>query len=289
MRGMTGFSYISQITEYGKLNVYLRSLNSRFLEIKLNIPSAFYGLESRIRKMLSDKIKRGKLELTIDFYPKGVVGYEINVNEDLAESYFLSLKKLSNRLGLLPDIDIVDIASMPDVINLVKFEVPSSFLDQVQDLVSKVIEDIIKQKKKEGEEAKKNIMEIISKIRHEINIISLRWVEVNNLIEDKIKERVNKFFSEYDSKKEIDTSIVAFLLKIDINEEIFRFENHLNDLEKLMDSEVEVGKKFEFILQELNREVNTIASKSFDYNISSSVIEIKVALEKIREHIQNIE
>ncbi len=288
MKGMTGFSYISEMSEYGKVSVYLKTLNSRFLELRVLLPPSLQSLESQIRKMLKDNFRRGRVELIVDFYPKGV-GFEVSVNEELAKSYFLSLKKLSNYLGLLPDIEIVDIANMPNVVNLVNSDISPSFSKQVKTLVMKAIKDVVRQRIKEGEQTKRNIIDIVNEVKKEIENISLRWIEVNKLVEEKVKEKVEKFLKDYENRKEIDTAIVSFLLKVDINEEIFRFKKHIEDLENLLNSDGEVGKKFEFILQELNREANTISSKSFDYVISSSVIEIKTSLEKIREHIQNVE
>lgn len=288
MKGMTGFSYISKITEYGKINVYLKSLNSRFFELRMIVSPFLQKLEPTFREMIKKDFKRGKIELIVEFLPKGT-SFEMVVDEELAKSYFLSLKKLSNYLGLLPDIEIVDIANMPNVINLVKPELPNSFLRNIQNIVKRAIEDVLKQRTKEGEETKRDIEEIISKIKQDISLIVSRWNEVNFSIEEKVKERVEKFLKEYENRKEVDTSLISFLMKIDINEEMFRFSKHLESLEVLLDTEGEIGKKIEFLLQELGREINTVASKSFDYFISSKVVEIKTSLEKIKEHIQNIE
>ncbi|MEN2997485.1 MAG: YicC/YloC family endoribonuclease [Brevinematia bacterium] len=288
MKGMTGFSYIHKVTKYGKVNVSLKTLNSRFLEIKLVIHPFLQELELSIRKMLKDSFKRGKVELFIDFFPKGTE-FKVEVDEELAKGYFLSLKKLSNYLGLLPDIEIVDIAKMPNVVNLVKLELPSSFFSQVRRIVKKAIDEVLSQRIEEGNETRENIVEILFKIRKSLDAIRARWGAVNLSIEEKVRERVERFFKDYRDRNELDVAVVAFLLKVDINEEIFRFSRHLEDLEKLVSSDSEIGKKIEFLVQELNREINTIASKSFDYEISSSVVEIKSALEKIREHAQNIE
>lgn len=288
MRGMTGFSYISKDTDYGRITVYLKSLNSRFLEIKTVIPTTIQFVEEIARRVIKKSFKRGKVELVIDFYPK-TNNFDIHVNKELAKVYFESLRSLSNYLGLLPDIEIVDIARMQDVISIIRTEPSLELKKQIVMLIKKSVANVLKQRIKEGESVKNECIMSISKVRASLEKISERWNIVNTHIEHKVKERVDRFLKEYENRKEIDTSIISFLMKIDINEELFRLSQHLSDLEKLLDSDGEVGKKIEFILQELNREVNTIASKSFDYTISSLVVHIKTELERIREHIQNIE
>lgn len=287
MKGMTGFSHISKLTDYGRVDVYLKSLNSRFLEVKVLLPPILQSFEPFIRKLIKDNFKRGKIEVVMEFLPRGV-SFDVFVDEELGKKYFMSLKKLSNALGLLPDIEIVDIASMPNVVNVVKSELPKSFIRELQSIFKKALNEVLKQRKLEGLKTKEDILKLIHNIKNSVSELQKRWGEINSEIENKVKERVERFLKEYENRKEVDTAIVSFLMKVDINEEIFRFSKHLEDLEKLLDMDG-IGKKVEFILQELIREVNTIASKSFDYTISSLVVDIKSSIESIREHIQNIE
>lgn len=287
MKGMTGFSHISKLTDYGRVDVYLKSLNSRFLEVKVLLPPILQSFEPFIRKLIKDNFKRGKIEVVIEFLPRGV-SFDVFIDEELGKKYFMSLKKLSNALGLLPDIEIVDIASMPNVVNVVKSELPKSFIRELQSIFKKALNEVLKQRELEGLKTKEDILKLIHNIKNSVSELQKRWGEINSEIENKVKERVEKFLKEYENRKEVDTAIVSFLMKVDINEEIFRFSKHLEDLEKLLDMDG-IGKKVEFILQELIREVNTIASKSFDYTISSLVVDIKSSIESIREHIQNIE
>lgn len=284
---MTGFSHISKLTDYGRVDVYVKSLNSRFLELKVLLPPILQGLEPFVRKLIRDNFRRGKVEVIVEFLPRGL-SFEVFVDEELGKRYFLSLKKLSNALGLLPDIEIVDIANMPNVVNLVRSELPPTFIKELKSILKKAVNEVMKQRKAEGEKTKEDIEKIIEDIKKSLAELQNRWNEVNIEIESKVKERVERFLKEYENRKEVDTSIVAFLMKVDINEEIFRFSKHLETLEGLLDMD-NIGKKVEFVLQELVREVNTIASKSFDYVISSLVVDIKSSIEKIREHIQNIE
>lgn len=288
MRGMTGFSYISKDTDYGRITIYLKSLNSRFLEIKTIIPTTIQFVEEIARSVIKSSFKRGKIELIVDFYPK-TNNFDIHINKELAKVYFESLRSLSNYLGLLPDIKVVDIARMQDVMSIVRSEPPLELKKQIEALIEESVADVLKQRIKEGELVRNECIEAIGRVRKNLEKISERWNVVNTIIEEKVKERVNRFLKEYENRKEIDASIISFLMKVDINEEVFRLSQHLNDLENLLNSDGELGKRVEFLLQELNREANTIASKSFDYTISSLVVDIKTELEKIREHIQNIE
>lgn len=289
MNGMTGFSYISKDSDFGRITISLKSLNSKFLEIKIVLPPALYQIDPKLRRLIKENFRRGKIELFIELAPKKQLN-EVIINEELAKNYFLSIKKLSNEIGLLPDIDIVDVVKMPNVVSIVESkDIPKELITEIEKYTKSVIKEVKKQRREEGEETKKDILKLINKIQENTLQIEKIAEKINEKIEQKVKERVLKYLQEFSNKQELDYSIIAFLMKIDINEEIIRLNMHLSNLKKTIENEEEIGKKGEFIVQEIIRESNTISAKSFDHETSKLIVEIKSDAEKIREHLQNIE
>jgi uncharacterized protein (TIGR00255 family) len=288
MIGMTGYSSVNKETKVGKVSMSLRSLNSKFLEIKINSPTNLIQFEKIARDMIKSKIKRGKIDLFVEISNKGQDSVSVEINEDLVKSYFSTIKNLSLSLGVLPDIEIKDIISLPGIIKVSNNQTNQQPINELKRMFSKLLDDVLKQKIEEGTKIKADIDELISKIIDSINEISSKIDILNAEIEKKVIDRVSKYLGD-PKNIEVGISTVSFLLKTDINEELVRLKMHTESFKTLIDSTDEVGKKGEFILQEMMREANTIAAKSFSYEISSLVIGIKSNIEKIREHLQNVE
>jgi len=288
MIGMTGYSSVNKETKVGKVSMSLRSLNSKFLEIKINSPTNLIQFEKIARDMIKNKIKRGKIDLFVEISNKGQDSVSVEINEDLVKSYFSTIKNLSLSLGVLPDIEIKDIISLPGIIKVSNNQTNQQPINELKRMFSKLLDDVLKQKIEEGTKIKADIDELISKIIDSINEISSKIDILNAEIEKKVIDRVSKYLGD-PKNIEVGISTVSFLLKTDINEELVRLKMHTESFKTLIDSTDEVGKKGEFILQEMMREANTIAAKSFSYEISSLVIGIKSNIEKIREHLQNVE
>jgi uncharacterized protein (TIGR00255 family) len=293
MVGMTGYSSISKDTKLGRISMSLRSLNSRFLEIKINMPSNLIAgglgdFEKVARDMIKSNIRRGKIDVFIDFSIKGQDSTTVELNEELAKLYFSSIKNLSLSLGLLPDIEIKDIIALPGVMKVSNTQRNYPTLGELKKMFSKLLNDVVKQRVEEGKRIKEDVDKLISEILASIDEISSKVDVLNSEIEKKVFDRVSRYLGD-PKNLEIGISTISFLMKIDINEELVRLRMHTESLKALINSDDEVGKKGEFILQEMMRESNTIAAKSFSYDISNLVVGIKTNIEKIREHLQNVE
>ncbi len=293
MMGMTGYSSISKDTKFGRISMSLRSLNSRFLEIKVNMPNNLIvgGLgdfEKVARDMIKSKLKRGKIDVFIDFFSKGQDSTTVELNEELAKLYFSSIKNLSLSLGLLPDIEIKDIIALPGVMKVSSVQKNYPTLKELKKMFSKLLDDVIKQRMEEGKKIKEDVDKLISEILTKIDEISSKVDVLNSEIERRVFDKVSRYLGD-PKNFEIGVSTISFLMKTDINEELVRLRMHAENLGALVSSGDEVGKKGEFILQEMMRESNTIAAKSFSYDISNLVVAIKANIEKIREHLQNVE
>jgi uncharacterized protein (TIGR00255 family) len=289
MNGMTGFSYISKELDFGRLIISLRSLNSRFLEIKTTLPPIIQKIEPKLRSYLKENFRRGKIELFIELHLRKQIN-QVTIDEELAKNYFMSMKKISNKLGLLPDIEIVDVIKMPNVLSIIPpLDPPEEIIREVEKYTKTAINEVKKQRQREGEETKEDIEELIKKLEENILDIDEISKNLNEKIEQKVKEKITKYLQEFPNRPELDHSVIAFLMKIDINEEITRLKMHITNLKETLENEESIGKKGEFVIQEIIREANTISSKSLNYEISKNIVEIKSIAEKIREHLQNIE
>ncbi|MGC8870880.1 MAG: YicC/YloC family endoribonuclease, partial [Brevinematia bacterium] len=168
MNGMTGFSYISKELDFGRLTISLRSLNSRFLEIKTTLPPIIQKIEPKLRSYLKENFRRGKIELFIELHLRKQIN-QVTIDEELAKNYFMSMKKISNKLGLLPDIEIVDVIKMPNVLSIIPpLDPPEEIIREVEKYTKTAINEVKKQRQREGEETKEDIEELIKKLEENI-------------------------------------------------------------------------------------------------------------------------
>ncbi len=291
MEGMTGYANVEYKDDFIKISVNAKSLNSRFLELKVQVSQNVLFLEKDIREMLAKFFRRGKIEIWVSVsLVKNNSNYVVSVDYDAAKEYFLAVKKLSNELGLLPDIEIVDIIDRVGVIKVSEVDLRGNnrVKSSVLSAVKKALKELKNQRKYEGRKIKENVLDLISDISRGITEIESKVPFLNEAIQDKILQKYNKVLHrEFDPVEII--GFYSFLFKMDINEELIRLKMHLENLKSLVENGEEIGKKSEFILQEMMRESNTIASKSYSYEINSIIVDIKSCVEKIREHIQNVE
>ncbi len=291
MEGMTGYANVEYKDDFIKISVNAKSLNSRFLELKVQVSQNVLFLEKDIREMLAKFFRRGKIEIWVSVsLVKNNSNYVVSVDYDAAKEYFLAVKKLSNELGLLPDIEIVDIIDRVGVIKVSEVDLRENnrVKSSVLSAVKKALKELKNQRKYEGRKIKENVLDLISDISRGITEIESKVPFLNEAIQDKILQKYNKVLHrEFDPVEII--GFYSFLFKMDINEELIRLKMHLENLKSLVENGEEIGKKSEFILQEMMRESNTIASKSYSYEINSIIVDIKSCVEKIREHIQNVE
>ena len=280
---MTSFGR-AQSEENSILNfsIEMKSVNHRYLDINIRMPKAMISLEEKIRNMISKRLNRGKVDVFINYKNYGNSTAEPVLNINLAKAYFDCLKEIENELHTIDDITTTKIARFPDVITVVEKE---ENLDDILNEISPLINRI-----REGEKLKEDIL---IKIEHIYNMV----VEIEKLADTiplnykkKLEERLGELLTEV----EIDESRIALEVAIlsdksAIDEEITRLKSHLSQFKDTLELDEAIGRKLDFIIQEMNREANTIASKSIDINMTNYVIEIKNTIEKIREQVQNIE
>ncbi len=289
---MTGFSRYENQNEDLTCKVEIRSVNNRFIDINTRLPKSLAPLELPLKKMVKSKCARGSFDISIAIEKNGdsKANLEVAPNLPLATEYLNAFKNIQEGLGLKGEIDINTILSQRDVVKPELKKVEDSSEEIVLQTVDKTLTDLVKMREDEGKNLEKDILNQISSIKALGKLISTKQSITVQEFQDKLKEKIQTLTTGI----EIDPARIAqesALLadRCDVTEELVRLESHLDQFNKLVASHEPQGRKLEFLTQEINREVNTMGSKTIDLEVSKAVIEMKSCLEKIREQLANIE
>jgi len=289
---MTGFSRHENQNEDLTCKVEIRSVNNRFIDINTRLPKSLAPLELPLKKMVKSKCARGSFDISIAIEKNGdsEANLEVAPNLPLATEYLNAFKNIQEGLGLKGEIDINTILSQRDVVKPELKKVEDSSEEIVLQTVDKTLTDLVKMREEEGKNLEKDILSQISSIKALGKLISTKQSITVQEFQDKLKEKIQSLTTGI----EIDPARIAqesALLadRCDVTEELVRLKSHLDQFNKLVASHEPQGRKLEFLTQEINREVNTMGSKTIDLEVSKAVIEMKSYLEKIREQLANIE
>lgn len=292
IRSMTGYGKQSLSIEKREYQVEIKSVNHRYLDINIKMPKTLSYLEDTIKKEISEKIKRGKIDVFIKFENNSQEGKNININKELAKLYIKELKELANEEKISSNIEVIDIAKFPDVLTIKADEEDEKIKQELMQVTEQAVNNIINMKKTEGNKIAQDLLQRIDKIENKIVEISSKST---GLIEEyvvKLEKRVKEILkTEEIDKSRLAQEVVIYADKCSIEEEITRLKSHIYQFKNLISNNENeaIGKKLDFIIQEMNRETNTIGSKANNLEITNGVIDIKTELEDIREQTQNIE
>lgn len=292
VKSMTGFGRGEYSDSNRTFVVEMKSVNFRYNDIVVKIPRHLSMLEENIKKLVKDKVKRGRVEIFINFNYIQESGIDVKVDLLLAQNYKKSIEKIAEELGLDSKIGLDMIIGLPDVLTT---ENKEEDIDEIWNCLKVPLEEALDKmmamRIKEGNELAKDIIKRTEKIKELLIEIENRapnvvmeykeklWMRINELLENKYELDENRLINE----------VAYFADKSNINEEIVRLFSHIKQLVKTLECEEPIGRKLDFLVQEMNREVNTIGSKVSDIEITNNVVQLKSELEKIREQVQNIE
>ena len=291
IRSMTGYGKQSLIVEKREYQVEIKSVNHRYLDINIKLPKSISYLEDTIKKEISAKIKRGKIDVFITFENNSQEGKNITINKELAKLYIEQLKQLAQEEKISSNIEAMDIVKLPDVLEIKTDEEDERIQNELIEIVQGAISKIIEMKNVEGSKIEQDLLQRIDKIENKIMEISAKST---GLIEEyvvKLEKRIKEILkTEELDKSRLAQEVVIYADKCSIEEEVTRLKSHIYQFRNLISNNNEtIGKKLDFLIQEMNRETNTIGSKANNLEITNGVIDIKTELEDIREQIQNIE
>ena len=291
IKSMTGFGRCEVNRDERKVSVEIKSVNHRYLELGVKIPRKLNYLDNDIRNLAKEYVERGKVDIFITYQNLGEGDEDIRYNATLAKEYYDAFKQVSKDLGIENDVKTSYIMRSPDVITIESAEEDE---DAVKDIVLEAtkgaLEKLVESRSNEGERLKKDVLEKLENIKANVDFIE----EKSPVIVDEYKEKINEKVHELLEDNQIDESRIAqevtmFADKVCVDEEIVRLKSHVNAMVETFDQEGVVGRRLDFITQEMNREANTTLSKTTDSEISERAITLKTDIEKVREQIQNIE
>ena len=290
MRSMTAFGRSSG-SKKNRWQVEIRSVNHRFFEFSAKVPSMLNSLENKIKEAVQAKIPRGKVTVLVTSDTEQFRYNGLAINDQAIEFYIYNAKKLRKRFGLKDELSVSDLIKLPGVFATGKSEEDSEkSWPEIKKVLDHAIKLTIHSKEIEGGKLAVDIFQRLQQVSKAVKKIKAQAEGQTERIFKKLKERVDQLISEKSSDQERFHREVAFLAdRSDITEELVRMSSHLDLFQKKIKQETEVGRELDFLCQEMNREVNTMASKAQLFEISTEVVFIKGELEKIREQIQNIE
>ena len=283
---MTAFSRTDISGEFGSLVVELKSVNHRFIEINFKIPDALKQLEVELRNFIKQELTRGKIECIITIHESENLA-DVALNEAQIRKYLESIHQLKNEIKDSAPISITDFLKLPGV--LIE---KHPKLDNLKDLIIKGFRDAISKlidyRDIEGKKLKKDMLIKISAIETQIASLEKELPKLLELNRKRLKKRADELAIQIDRDR-LDQEMVILANRSDIDEEIVRMRSHTTEVKRLLGTDKSIGRKLDFLMQEMNREANTLGSKSLSDVTSGAAIELKVLIEQIREQVQNIE
>ena len=284
IQSMTGFGNASIDSNFGKISFEIKSLNSKNLDLNYNLNPIFRNIENDIRSVLTNSLKRGKVDFKINF-KISENNFSSNLNHDVIKSYIKDLQKITTGVGT----EFLKIAvTLPNSIENNRSDLDEKFTEKIKELIKKAVKELIDFRIQEGKSMELDLLNNINSIDNKIEKIKAYSPERIESVKRKIKQSLEELKVEFD-KNRFEQELIYYLEKYDINEEVIRLENHLVFFKKIInESTVEKGKKLAFVGQEIGREINTIGSKSNHLLMQQTVVEMKNDLEKIKEQLLNV-
>lgn len=291
IQSMTGFGRGSFETADGKVTIEIRAVNHRYLDVNIKLPRVMLAFESEVKSRVSEVAQRGKIDVFINYEAAKDKAYSVRCNEALAASYLSSLRSLSENLDLTDDVTALSLSRFPDVLEIVEKDTEESVL---QVLLFSALDEALAffrgQRMQEGRRLYDDLSGKLKTLSGYVSEIERRSPQLIREYRERILTRVRELVEEFSlDENRIAAEVTLYADKVAVDEEIVRLRSHVKEAEETLTSGINVGRKLDFIAQEMNREANTILSKSTDASIASMGIEMKTLIEKIREQVQNIE
>ena len=291
IKSMTGFGRAEAVSKERKVSVELKSVNHRYLDLNIKMPKRLSYFEGEIRNVMKTYIRRGKVDVFITYEDYTMGGMALKYNSELAKEYLGYLNQMSEKLGIENDIRVSTLSRYPDVFTMEE-QAPDeealwSFLEgPLHEACRKFVET----REREGVNLKRDLLEKLKGLEAKVDVVEKRSPEVVKAYREKLEAKMHELLEDNQiDDSRIAAEVILFSDKICNDEETVRLRSHIHGMRKILDENEGVGRKMDFMAQEMNREANTILSKSNDLTVSNAAIDLKTEIEKIREQIQNIE
>jgi uncharacterized protein (TIGR00255 family) len=286
-RSMTAFARESSATDVGELTWELRSVNHRFLEPHLRLPEDLRVLETPVRERLTARLARGKVDCTLRFVPAQDSAGALKVNRRLLEQVLAAADEIATRIGEPATPHVLDLLRWPGLL-----QEPEQDTDAVAAaalaLLDQALDGLVAHREREGGRLKALLLERCDKLAVEVDGVRARMPQVLAGVRARIRERLSEVLDELDPAR-LEQEMAMLAQRLDVDEEMDRLGVHLQEVRKALDSDGPVGRRLDFLMQELNREANTLSAKSADAETTHAAVEMKVLIEQMREQVQNLE
>lgn len=291
IKSMTGFGRAQETVDGMTVTVELKSVNHRYFEFTAKVPRTYGFLEEKLKSFLNARVSRGKMECYVTIENLEESDMEVLVNPSLAKGYVDALRTLSETFGLKEDYSAISIAKFPDVLTLRKAPADEEKIwNAVQTVTEQALERFVAMRETEGEKLRADVLSKADTILEHVAFVESRSPQTVREYNEKLRQRMEELLenTQVDEQRLL-TEAAIFADKVAVDEETVRLRSHISQLREFMDADEPIGRKLDFLVQEINREANTIGSKAQDVEIAKRVIAIKAEVEKIREQVQNIE
>ena len=290
---MTGFGRGEKVFDTRKYSIEIKSVNSRFCDISIRMPRMFNYLDGDIRRSITDRLLRGKIDVFINYEDQGEAGQTVTVNAGLAKEYSEAAKAIAALTGREDDFGVARLATMQDVLSVTQNEINEEQASaELMETLNIAIDGMLAMRKAEGANLVNSILSKIDSLEQIRAEVVKRSPEVVEAYKQKLSARINEILTsdqrEFYDDNRLAAEVAIFADKCAIDEEMARLSSHFSQARKILGEEATVGKKMDFLVQEINREVNTTGSKANDIEITSKVLSMKNLVEEIREQIQNL-
>ena len=291
IRSMTGFGRGQEIVDGWSIVVEIKSVNHRYFEYASRLPRGYAFLDDKLKTLLQQRISRGKVDVYVQIQALESAGSEVMVDHGLAESYLKALRELAERYEVREDVSATALSRYPDVLTVRQAQVDEEAVwSAVQQVAELALERFVVMRELEGARMRADVLSRAETIRKAVAVVEARSPETVREHMEKVEARIRDLLAgvPVDEARLLNEAAI-FADKVAVAEETVRLCSHLDQLEQMLDGGEAIGRKLDFLVQEINRETNTIGSKCSDLSLTRIVVDIKAEIEKIREQIQNIE
>ena len=290
MKSMTGFGRASLESNGKNYIIEIKTVNNKYSDITVKSPKRLSFMEDKIRKQIANRITRGKVEVSVSFFDFSNKSKNVVLNKEIAKEYIKQLREIADENNLSENISVVEIAKLPDILNSIDSDNDEEISSEALQCLNMALDSLIEMRKTEGENIKQDLLVRIERVQNLVDKIAENSKGIVEEYVSKLEKRVKEILkTDVVDENRIAQEAVIYADKTSIEEELTRLNSHIVQFKELVNSDGPVGKKLDFMIQEMNRETNTIGSKAGSGEITKAVIDLKIELEDIREQIQNIE
>lgn len=284
---MTAFARIDRTTKWGELAWELRTVNHRYLELSPRLPEMLRVLEPKIRDAASKVLTRGKVDLNLRFQAKDASNEKVELDIEMVKRLLAAANQVASIAGKSQPIDVTEILRWPGVIKEHDFD-NAALQKQVMDLLAEALSELLETRQREGDKLKMMMLERVQGMKESVAGVNEILPELLLNYRQRLTDRLQEIIAEVDQDR-VEQELVIYAQKIDVAEELDRLQVHLDEVERVLEQKKPVGRRLDFLMQELNREANTLGSKATDIRLTNAAVDLKVLIEQMREQVQNIE